>query len=240
MLIGKFSVLWTPTEDKMGTYKNVMELLTEEAVKRHIKAMPPRVATYMNPDELVAYALNQLPSLYATTEKGLDYQLQKGRSQYQSKIDQAVKRAIAAVNRDPLRSDKPLSVTDHHSSLQTILHKMRTLLRDDSLSWDTLPGVVERVLQRSQSATYSSTAVGAARPYARSHRQQAWQALEQPSTTPPHLPTRRSLRHPFAQHAPTSSADNDSTIHLDTVPHDQTLPDNNHDEQDWTHPLYQL
>jgi len=222
----------------MGTYKNVMELLTEEAVKRHIKAMPPKVAAYMKPDELVAYALNQLPSLYATTEKGLDYQLQKGRSQYQAQIDQAVNRAIAAVRRDPLRSDKPLSVAEPHSALQPVLHKMRTLLRDDSLNWDTLPTVIEQMMRRSQAETYAAVGPDYAAP--RSHRQQAWQALDQSVTTPPTLPTRRPLRHPFAQHSKLSNPDNDSTIHLDTVPQDRTINETEQDEHDWTHPLYHL
>lgn len=130
----------------MGIYKNVMEMLVEEEVLRQHKALPPRIASYVNPAELVAYALNQLPALYATSQKGLEYQLSRGRAKYHQQIAQAVQRALAAIGRDPLRASSPL--TEQQSiPLREVLHQMRLLLRNDKVDWESLPNAVEQALR---------------------------------------------------------------------------------------------
>ncbi|HEY9658256.1 MAG TPA: late competence development ComFB family protein [Allocoleopsis sp.] len=130
----------------MGIYKNVMEMLVEEEVLRQHKALPARVASYVNPAELVAYALNQLPALYATSQQGVEYQLSRGRAKYHQQITQAVQRAVAAIGRDPLRVSSPL--TEQQSPpLREVLHQMRLLLRNDKVDWDSLPNAVEHALR---------------------------------------------------------------------------------------------
>lgn len=129
----------------MGIYKNVMELLVEEEASRQYKALPPRIASYVNPTELIAYALNQLPALYATSEKGLEYQLKRGREKYKVQIAQAVQRALAAVSRDPLRSSNPLQ-EQYATPLRNVLHQMRLLLRNDKVDWESLPTAVEQAI----------------------------------------------------------------------------------------------
>ncbi|WP_416671675.1 late competence development ComFB family protein [Egbenema bharatensis] len=129
----------------MGIYKNVMELLVEEEVVRQSKALPPRMASYVNQVELVAYALNQLPALYATTEVGLEHQLKRGRERHGQTITQAVRRALAAVSRDPLRTHVPLQDAQK-MPLREVLHQMRLLLRNDKVNWENLPTAVEHAL----------------------------------------------------------------------------------------------
>jgi hypothetical protein len=217
----------------MGTYKNVMELLTEEAVEQHLKRLSPQVAAYMKPDELVAYALNQLPCLYATTERGLEYQLRKGRSQYKSQINQAVRRAIAAVQQDPIRRHPPLAPSDRQA--HQVLQKIRTLFQDETLNWDAVSQRVEQMLaQPSSQALRSPTEASVPL----SHRQQAWQDLDAP---PPSLPSRHPWRHPFAQPrscpATLDDSQGNSTINLDHVP--EPVPDST-DLTDWAHPLSRI
>lgn len=131
----------------MGIYKNVMELLVEAEVSRQYKALSPRMASYVDPTELVAYALNQLPALYATSEKGLDYQLKRGQEKYMAQIAQAVQRAIAAVSRDPLRASNPLQ-DQFAAPLREVLHQMRLVLRNDKVDWENLPNAVEQAISR--------------------------------------------------------------------------------------------
>lgn len=130
----------------MGVYKNVMELLVEEEVIHQFKALSPRVSAYVNQVEWVAHALNQLPPLYATSEKGLHYQLQTGRAKHGDEIKQAVHRALAAIRRDPIRTSVPL--TPPHAPHQEVLSQLRFLLRNDQLEWETLPIAVEQALER--------------------------------------------------------------------------------------------
>ncbi|MBD2461282.1 late competence development ComFB family protein [Oscillatoria sp. FACHB-1407] len=130
----------------MGAYKNAMEVLVEEEVDRQVKALPARSTVYINRLELVAYALNQLPSLYATSERGFDYQLQRGRSKFQEQITQAVRRALAAIRRDPIRTYAPLQAPHQSAPLREVLHELRLLLKNDKVDWETLPKEVERAL----------------------------------------------------------------------------------------------
>jgi hypothetical protein len=129
----------------MGAYKNVMEILVEEEVARQLKALPPRMSSYINQVELVAYALNQLPSLYATSEKGLGYQLERGKSKFSQQIYQAVQRALAAIRRDPLRTYTPIQ-TQQSPEMRGVLHQLRLLLRNDKLDWEHLPVAVREAM----------------------------------------------------------------------------------------------
>lgn len=131
----------------MGTYKNAMEVLVEEEVNRHLQKLPARTAAYINQTELVAYALNQLPALYATSEKGLEYQLQRGRSKFTQQVTQAVMRAFAAIRRDPIRNVVPLKLQQNSPSAD-VLRQLRLLLKNDKIEWDNLPVAVERALGR--------------------------------------------------------------------------------------------
>lgn len=131
----------------MNIYKNVMEMLVEEEVERQLRALPAKTASYINPTDLVAYALNQLPSLYATSEKGLEYQLRQGKEKYVPKICQAVQRSIAAILRDPLRHSVPLQ-SKSGGARREVLHQLRLLLHNDKIDWETLPAAVEQALNR--------------------------------------------------------------------------------------------
>lgn len=131
----------------MGTYKNVMELLVEEEVVRQFSALPPRIASYIDQAEWIAHALNQLPPLYATSERGLHFQMQRGKAKHQTAIQQSVQRALAAIRRDPLRSSEPLRSSYTPSS--DILAQLRFLLQNDQLDWEAVPWAVERILEES-------------------------------------------------------------------------------------------
>ena len=132
---------------KFRKTENVMESLVKAEVRRQVEAVSPRLAAYLNPDELMTYALNRLPPLYASSQEGLEHQLKRGKVQLKQKIVQAVQWAIAAVQNDPLRSRTPLtSSSDPH---QSALQQIRNLLQDDTLEWDTLPAAVEKALRQS-------------------------------------------------------------------------------------------
>jgi Late competence development protein ComFB len=131
----------------MEVYKNVMEILVEQEILRQVNALPARIASYINQTELLAFALNQLPALYATSERGLEHQLERGKIKFAAQITQSVQRAIAAIRRDPLRSHVPLKLVQD-SPYEEILSRLRRLLRNDRVDWETLPIAVEQALYR--------------------------------------------------------------------------------------------
>jgi hypothetical protein len=103
-----------PTSDKekksRSTCFNLMEVFVKREIFAQLKKLPVNTARHLQPGEIATYALNRLPSLYASSEEGKAYQLQKAR-EFQEQIRACVLQGIAAVLRDPLRKATPLSIT---------------------------------------------------------------------------------------------------------------------------------
>lgn len=126
-------------------YLNVMEPLVTEEVQRQLQHLPTKVSSYINEVEVIAYALNRLPPLYATSEQGWQQQQRKAKQTMGSQITQAVRQAIAAVQQDPLRSTRPLQLPDQQDA-RLALTGLRELLCASDLSWKNLVDQVEQAL----------------------------------------------------------------------------------------------
>ncbi|MEB3251323.1 MAG: late competence development ComFB family protein [Cyanobacteriota bacterium] len=121
---------------------NVIELLVAEEVDLQLQVLAPRVAKYLKATEVETYALNRLPALYASSEKGWHHQYEKAKRELHNQIRTAVRQAIAAVQIDPLRSSEPLQFDDGDGAAQGALNTLRELLKQPDLSWD---GIVDRL-----------------------------------------------------------------------------------------------
>lgn len=129
------------------TYRNVMESLIVEEVEKQFQKLPVKVSGYVNKAEVIAYALNRLPALYATSEKGWEQQGARARKELGSQIVTAVRQAIAAVQRDPLRAVVPLKIGADQES-QVALQELKELLGQEELSWRNVVDAVENALIR--------------------------------------------------------------------------------------------
>lgn len=85
-------------------YLNALEPIVVEEVQGKIQNLPCGLAHYLNSSQAVAFALNQLPPLYCTSEKGWKVQQQKAKEKLAPQIQAAVIRALNAVQLDPLRT----------------------------------------------------------------------------------------------------------------------------------------
>ncbi len=126
---------------------NVMELLVSEEVQRQTQALSPRVLKYLKAEEVETYALNRLPSLYASSEKGWQHQYEKAKHELCAQIKNAVRQAIAAVQVDPIRLSKPLKINDRQSA-QEALDALRQMLDQPDLSWEGIVNHLQVVLDR--------------------------------------------------------------------------------------------
>lgn len=129
------------------TYLNVMEVLVAEEVDKQQKQLPPKIAPYINKSEAIAYALNRLPPLYATSQKGLQQQRTRATKEMQTKIALAVRQALAAIQRDPLRTSPPLRLEVDREP-QDALKGLKELLGSEDLSWANLVDEIEHTLIR--------------------------------------------------------------------------------------------
>jgi hypothetical protein len=126
------------------SYANVMEVLVAEEVARQLAQLPPRVLKYVKDVEVETYALNRLPALYASSEKGWQCQYDKAARTLHDKISDAVRQAIAAVQIDPIRSSQPLPLPQSDESA-ALLERFRKVLRKPNLTWEALLQLLQRV-----------------------------------------------------------------------------------------------
>ncbi|MEL6552305.1 MAG: late competence development ComFB family protein [Cyanobacteria bacterium J06621_11] len=126
-------------------YTNVMERLVAEEVARQKAKLPPKLREYIKTVEVETYALNRLPALYASSEKGWQMQYEKAGKANADAISKAVRQGIAAVQVDPLRASQPLSVRQNDES-ETILTAFRNMLNQPELGWDDIMYKCKRLL----------------------------------------------------------------------------------------------
>ncbi|ACK67516.1 hypothetical protein PCC8801_3552 [Rippkaea orientalis PCC 8801] len=136
---------------------NVMEILVQQEIEKQLKFYPSNIKAYLNRIEIATYALNRLPALYASSETGKEQQLKVGQQKYKSEIVAAVRRALAAVERDPLRKSTPLvsTVDAQYKLAKTALEKLEKLLYrhhllspNQSLTWNDLAYVIQQALSK--------------------------------------------------------------------------------------------
>jgi Late competence development protein ComFB len=137
-------------------YENVMETLVWEEIERQIKQYPETLVQYINKVEVCTFALNRLPALYASCEKGKNMQKLIGQKEYREEIKKSVRQALAAIQRDPLRVSTPLvsDVNEEYNSAVTALKNLQSLLEEQNLldyqelTWDNLVTVMRHALAK--------------------------------------------------------------------------------------------
>ena len=117
------------------TYINVMELLVAEEVDKQLQNVPQRVLKYINRSEVETFALNRLPTLYASSEKGLQYQRARALHELQQPIFNAVRQAFVAVQVDPIRLSQPIQLEDADREAEAVLQALRDWLHVPDLTW---------------------------------------------------------------------------------------------------------
>ncbi len=124
---------------------NVMESLVAQEVDWQIQQLPRKVARYVNRVEVITYALNRLPCLYACSQKGMQLQTQRAKRDLREQIQTAVRQGLIAVQQDPLRVAVPLYAAED-SEAHEALQKLKLLLQNEGLTWKNLVSVVEHTL----------------------------------------------------------------------------------------------
>lgn len=89
-------------------YRNAIEPIVIQEVEQQLQRLSPNILQYINSAQIIAYALNRLPALYATSKEGWNAQQLRAKKQMKEQIVTAVRQALAAVQRDPLKISTPL------------------------------------------------------------------------------------------------------------------------------------
>lgn len=123
----------THTSDERA-YVNVMESLVAQEVGKQLLEVPAKVRRYLKMEEVVTFALNRLPAMYASSERGWQCQRQVAKRDLQRKIQNAVHQAIVAVQVDPLRLSQPINA-DKNQDAEAVLEALQNLFQLPDLDW---------------------------------------------------------------------------------------------------------
>lgn len=128
---------------------NVMEMLVKAEAVRQMQLLPPKTLKFIKLTQVKAYALNVLPPLYVTSEKGWHRYWQKGNTDLKDQITLAVRQGIAAVQRDPLRE---ISTLPHEKEpiAEATLNQIKRLLGNEGLTWYNVVPALKQALRHAQ------------------------------------------------------------------------------------------
>ncbi|MEM8603033.1 MAG: late competence development ComFB family protein [Cyanobacteria bacterium P01_H01_bin.121] len=123
-----------------------MELLVAQEVDSQLQKVNSGLTQYLKREQVETYALNQLPAMYASSQVGLERQMQRARREYGAAISTAVRRGFVAVQQDPLKQFEPIEFVDEPTSQQA-LERLRHILNQHDITWDRLPEAVAHTLK---------------------------------------------------------------------------------------------
>lgn len=142
----------------LRAFQNIMETLVQQEIYRQTKGLPAKLLKYLDLAEVATFALNRLPPLYASSEQGKQKQSQKGQLKLKNEVATAVRQALAAIQRDPLRTSTPLHPDEdpRYQVAEKSLFKLEAFLRRchlldpamTHLTWDNLELAIARALKR--------------------------------------------------------------------------------------------
>ncbi|BBC22850.1 late competence development ComFB family protein [Pseudanabaena sp. ABRG5-3] len=129
----------------MESCRNVLiEFVCREA-HAQVQSLGIGIRHKYNVDEVVAYTLNRLPPMFASTDVGLIQKRQECIA-IQDKITKITRQALIAVRRDPLREPKPLADIELANAPYALLG-IQDLLGWENLMWCDVPKAIEESLE---------------------------------------------------------------------------------------------
>ncbi|MGD1900806.1 MAG: late competence development ComFB family protein [Geitlerinemataceae cyanobacterium] len=127
--------------------RNAMEVLVSEAIDRRIAGSDEFDPQDFERFDAIAYALNRLPALYATTEEGWTRQIARANRGLMDLVEMAVDWGINEAHRKRKPFDTPLRPETLENPAERALADLRCLLGRDDISWENMSLAVHNALQ---------------------------------------------------------------------------------------------
>jgi len=122
----------------MSSCRNALEELVIEEAEAQYKRLGADVKKRVDLSEVIAYTLNRLPPMYATTQRGWVQQRKKASQELGAAIAKTVRNGFLSTQSDVLRQGDP--IPDHELISQArSLFKLRKLFSKDYLKWKDVP-----------------------------------------------------------------------------------------------------
>jgi Late competence development protein ComFB len=129
-------------------YTNVLEKLVFSIAQNQMKRLGKDMEQRVNLSEVAAYALNRLPPMYATTEKGLLQQRHRAKVELSDEIIKTVRHAILEIAKMPQRSLTPLPFNKMRENQEQALAELKGILKKDDLEFANVAALVQDALEK--------------------------------------------------------------------------------------------
>lgn len=129
----------------MSSCRNALEELVIEEAEAQYKRLGADVKKRVDLSEVIAYTLNRLPPMYATTQRGWVQQRKKAEQELGAAITKTVRNGFLSTQSDVLRQNDPIPAHELISQARS-LFKLRKLFNKDYLKWKDVPDIVRDAL----------------------------------------------------------------------------------------------
>ncbi len=129
----------------MESCRNVLLEFVYREANAQIQSLGSGIRHKYNIDEVIAYTLNRLPPMFASTDIGLQIKRQECTA-IQANITKVARQALLAVRRDPLREPQPLEAIEVANAPYALLD-VQDRLGWTNLMWCDLPKALEDNLE---------------------------------------------------------------------------------------------
>ena len=109
------------------------------------------MAKYIRRSEVETFALNRLPALYASSEKGFQHQRDRALQDLRPQIVKAVRQAFAAVQIDPIRLSEPIKLPSDSNEAEAVLQALREWMQSPDLTWQGALKKIQKLQRRNRS-----------------------------------------------------------------------------------------
>ena len=133
----------------MTICRNAIEELVIAETEAQLKRLNPEVVQRIEPSDVIAYALNRLPPMYATSQRGWKELRERASSVLANQIQTVVRHALVNTQRDPLRQPDPIPEQELASQARSLL-KVQKILCRETLTWKDVPDLVQEALKDKQ------------------------------------------------------------------------------------------
>ncbi len=133
--------------EAMGDYLNVLEQLVYDSVALQLEA-PEYEGKEVNFDEIMAFALNRLPPMYATSETGIEQLRASAMEHLQERVNSVVRDAIEKVTKNPRFDVHPLPFNHFEKELDFALREVRQILNRTDVTWENLDDILKVEFER--------------------------------------------------------------------------------------------
>jgi hypothetical protein len=132
---------------KNREYTNVLEKLVLSISQSQLRRLDPVVTQKVSLYEVVSYALNRLPPMYATSGQGLQSQRQRAKEELSGEIIKTVRKAILEIANQPQRSLAPLPFSKMQANQEQAMDELRQMLKVQDLDFNNLAATVAKAME---------------------------------------------------------------------------------------------